>query len=154
MQSMLYKTRIPFLIFFSLCSALMSYAQEGISLRDGRYEVFYTTFNSSFITPEVAKAYGFVRGANRALINVAVIETLSDGKTRNVNADIKASVNDLIYNQPLKFKRIQEQASIYYIAPFKINHKIDVYFDLQIRPENSNKTIDLKFKKRLYHDGK
>ena len=73
MQSMLYKTRIPFLIFFSLCSALMSYAQEGISLRDGRYEVFYTTFNSSFITPEVAKAYGFVRGANRALINVAVI---------------------------------------------------------------------------------
>ena len=39
----------------------------------GDYRVYYSAFNSSFVSPEVASAYDIVRGRDRGLINIAVM---------------------------------------------------------------------------------
>lgn len=140
---------LAFLSFMTVCAS----AQDNISQRFGSYEVFYSTFNSSFISTDVAKAYGFIRGKNKAFINLAVIKHNLDGTTKNVNATLKGTWSDLIYTQPLQFKRIQEQASIYYLSPFEIQHKNDIYFTIAIYPEGSSRDFELKFKKRLFVDG-
>ncbi|NRA40788.1 MAG: DUF4426 domain-containing protein [Pseudomonadales bacterium] len=148
-QYVLIKFALILVVFLSQ-SAM---AQDGVSYKKGAYEVIYTTFNSSFISPKVAQTYGFVRGKDRALMNLAVIETLADGSMQSVEADVQVTVSDLIYKQQLEFKRIQEQQSVYYLAPFKISNKLDVYFEVSVKPKSSQQRLQFKFQKRLYHDG-
>ncbi|MCK5880294.1 MAG: DUF4426 domain-containing protein [Sinobacterium sp.] len=136
------------------CSATMVYAQDEISERFGSYEVFYSAFNSSFLSPSVAKAYGFVRGKDKALMNIAVIKHNLDGTTKNVAAAIKGEWSDLIHTVAFDFKRIQEEDAVYYLAPFDIQHKNDMYFTVTVFPEGANRDFKLTFKKRLYVDGK
>ena len=38
----------------------------------GDTKIFYSAFESSFIAPEVAVAYNFVRGKDKGLVNIAV----------------------------------------------------------------------------------
>jgi len=144
---------IKLMLLAVLCSAA-SVAQENISERFGRYEVFYSVFNTSFVSPEVAKAYNLVRGPDKALMNVAVIKHLADGTTQNVDASISGTWSDLIYKKALNFQRVQEQDAIYYLAPFDIQHKNDMYFDLKVFPQGAQRDFQLKFKKRLYIDNK
>ena len=92
-QYVLIKLALILVVFLSQ-SAM---AQDGVSYKKGAYEVIYTTFNSSFISPKVAQTYGFVRGKDRALMNLAVIETLADGSMQSVEADVQVTVSDLIY---------------------------------------------------------
>ena len=131
-----------------------AFSQDNTSQRFGSYEVFYSTFNSSFISPEVAKTYGFVRGKDKALINVAVIKHNLDGSTKNVDAAIKGQWSDLIHTKAFNFKRIQEETAIYYLAPFDIQHKNDIYFTLAIYPKGASREFQVKFKKRLFVDGR
>ncbi len=134
--------------------APLTIAQENISQRFGSYEVFYSALNTNFLSTDVAKAYGVVRGDDKGLINIAVIKHNLDSTTKNVDAKIKGSWSDLIYKQPLEFTRVQEQQAIYYIAPFDIQHKNDMYFSFEIFPEGAGRTFDLNFKKRLYVDNR
>lgn len=139
------------LLCFTTAAAI---AQDNISERFGSYEVFYSTFNSSFISPDIAKAYGFIRGKDKALINVAVIKHNLDGTAKNIDAAIKGEWSDLIHKKAFEFKRIQEESAVYYLAPFDIQHKNDMYFTVTVYPNGARRDFQLKFKKRLYVDGK
>lgn len=141
-------------VMLMLSASALLQAQENSSQRFDQYEIFYSTFNTSFLQPKVAKAYGVVRGKDKALINIAVVETLADGTKQNVNADVTALISDLIHKTEIELTRVQEQNAIYYIGPFDIQHKLDMYFTLQVKPESSKKTYTVSLKKRLYVDGK
>lgn len=118
----------------------------------GDYEVHYSVFTSTFITPDVARSYNIVRGKDRALINIAIRKRGDDGRTRAHAATIDGSSSDLIHKTPLEFREIREQDSIYYIAELRFYDKELRTFTLEIQPQSSAESFSLKFSKQLYFD--
>jgi len=118
----------------------------------GDYDVHYNVLNSTFISPEVAKAYGIVRGKNRALINIAVRRRLDKGVTTAKKAIVNGNSSDLIHTAALKFDEIVEQEAIYYIAELRFNNKELRTFTINIQPDPNIAPYTLKFSKTLYVD--
>jgi hypothetical protein len=127
----------------------MSMAQEKTF---GPYDVHYSVFNSTFITPEVAQAYGITRGKNRALINIAIRKQLKSGEDIARRAIVTGSSSDLIHRLELDFTEIEEQGAVYYIAAFKFNDKEMRSFTIKIQPDPNIAPYTLKFSKTLYED--
>ena len=64
-------------LLFSAVFSLAAQAQEAppvtqTSSNFGKDTVHYSVLNTAFLTPQVAKSYGIVRGDNKFLINVSV----------------------------------------------------------------------------------
>ena len=102
------------LALFLLTACLSVTAMAADVIKGDRQEKFgdvtvhYNTFNSTFLTPDIAKAAGLTRSKNQGVINVSV---LKDGKP--LTAEVSGSVKDLTSQTvPLKFKQITEQGAI------------------------------------------
>lgn len=138
---------------FLLTLALTAQASEPqLVQKFDNYDVHYSVFNSSFLTPEIAKSYGITRSKNQALINIAVIRKNEDGTSQGVSAIVKGTVRDLIYTNDLDFFPVREEKAIYYLSPLRISDKQDIYFDISVQPDPNRSPYHLKFKKRLYVD--
>jgi hypothetical protein len=110
----------------------------------GDVTVHYNTFNSTFLTPDIAKAAGLTRSKNQGVINVSV---LKDGKP--LTAEVSGSVKDLTSQTvPLKFKQITEQGAIYYIAQFPVDQQEVRTFDIKV--QNGDKINTINFNQELF----
>lgn len=142
------------IVFFTwvLQLPLAALAQDDISVIQGSYEVFYSAFNTSFISPEVASAAGIVRGKNKGLVNVSIVRYDNHGQRFPVKAlSIEGESYDLIYRNTLVFKEIVEQGARYYLAPFKISSDNEfIKFDVAVEPEGAEKPVELSFKRRFF----
>ena len=118
--------------------------------RFDQYDVHYSIVNSTFLSPQVAKTYGIVRGDDRFILNIAVRENLGDGSTAARKAEISGSRFDLIHRTALDFKEIDEGSAIYYIAQFQANDKEKLDFTLKIHPAGSKRDYKMQFNKVLY----
>jgi hypothetical protein len=118
----------------------------------GDYDVHYSVLNSTFISPEVAKAYNIVRGKDRALINIAVRQNLDKGDSKAKRSIISGNSSDLIHRTELDFREIIEQDAIYYIAELRFNNKELRTFTIKIQPDPNISPYTLKFPKKLYFD--
>ena len=127
-------------------------AEERNMQQFGDYQVHYSVFNTSFLSPDIAGHYGIVRSGDRALMNVAVLKKQSDGSLENVRADISGTRFDLIRRDPLAFQEVQEQHAIYYLSDFPVQHRTMIYYTLEILPEGSNRSLEVQFRKMLYRD--
>ncbi|MEH6811811.1 MAG: DUF4426 domain-containing protein [Motiliproteus sp.] len=117
-----------------------------------QYEVHYNAFNSSFVTPEVASAYGLQRSKYRALMNVAVLKK-EGGKKPSVNVVVTGSFNNLIgQNQDLSFVEIREGESIYYIASFRFTDDEVLDFEIKVQPDPNAPAYIVNFKQHFYVD--
>jgi hypothetical protein len=142
------------LVFTSLFS-LVTQAQEAppatkTSSIFGKDTVYYSVLNTIFISPQVAKSYGIVRGKDKFLINVSVRRQL-DTSNIAVRADVTGSSSDLIYVNTLEFREIIEQDAIYYIAEFDISNDERQNFRLSASVDN-RPSYDIQFNKMLYLD--
>jgi hypothetical protein len=119
----------------------------------GNYEVHYSVFNTSFLTPDIAEAYHITRSKSKALMNIAVLEKQADGSLKNVDASITGEQYDLIRHDPLSFQRVQEEHAIYYLSSFDIQNRTTIYFTVFIKPDTSTApAYKLEFNKMLYRD--
>lgn len=126
-----------------------SFAQEKTF---GPYQVYYSVFNSTFITPEVARAYGITRGKNRALINIAIRKQLKSGEDIPQRAAVTGTSSDLIHSNALEFQEIEEQGAVYYLASLTFNDKEMRSFTIKIQPDPAIAPYTLKFSRTLYED--
>ena len=138
------------LALFVLTACLSLTAMAADVIKGERKETFgdvtvhYNTFNSTFLTPDIAKAAGLTRSKNQGVINVAVIK---DGKP--LTADVSGSVKDLTSQTvPLKFKQITEQGAIYYIAQFPVDQQEVRTFDIKV--QNGDKINTINFNQELF----
>ncbi|MGF6283703.1 hypothetical protein ABH912_004431 [Pseudomonas sp. BT76 TE3572] len=138
------------LALFVLTACLSVTAMAADVIKGERKETFgdvtvhYNTFNSTFLTPDIAKAAGLTRSKNQGVINVAVIK---DGKP--LTADVSGSVKDLTSQTvPLKFKQITEQGAIYYIAQFPVDQQEVRTFDIKV--QNGDKINTINFNQELF----
>ncbi|MBQ0797528.1 DUF4426 domain-containing protein [Zhongshania sp.] len=147
-------TAIFTLVFSALFSAAAS-AQEAppvtaTSSSFGKDTVHYSVVNSTFLTPQVAKSYGIIRGDNKFLINVSVRRQL-DTTNLAVRAKVEGTSSDLIHRTPLEFREIIEQDAIYYIAEFEISNDERQDFRLSVSVDN-RPSYDIQFNKMMYVD--
>jgi hypothetical protein len=135
------------LIWLALVPCLAT-AQQ--SERFGPYELHYSVVNTTFLDPQIAKAYGITRGEKRAILNLAVRESMDTGTSEARAMALQGKTWDLIQNQALKFSEIREGEAIYYIAEFSFINEEWRFFEIDFRPAGSDQTYTYKFKHQLY----
>jgi len=138
----------------ALTAALFSsaaMAEQMIS--DGRYEIHYNAFNSSFITPEVAQLNGLVRSKYRALVNVSVLEMQEDGSKKATSAIVSGQASNLLNQvQKLEFKPIDEGQALYYIGSFRFTEDEQLKIRLSVQPDPNKPAYSIEFDQRFYVD--
>ena len=138
------------LALFLLTACLSITAMAADAIKGERQEKFgdvtvhYNTFNSTFLTPEIAKSAELIRSKNQGVINVSVIK---DGKP--LVSNVSGTVKDLTSQSvPLKFKQITEQGAIYYIAQYPVEQQEVRTFDIKV--QTGDKTNTISFQQELF----
>ena len=92
----------------------------------GDYEVHYSVFNPSFLRAEVAERYDIVRGRDKAVVNVSVL----DGD-RTVALSVTGTVKNLLGQlQPLDFREVKEGEAVYYLATLTYQDRDTLRFEI------------------------
>ncbi|MNV60811.1 hypothetical protein D3C71_1532880 [compost metagenome] len=132
------------LALFLLTACLSVTAMAADAIKGDRQEKFgdvtvhYNTFNSTFLTPDIAKAAELNRSKNQGVINISV---LKDGKP--LTAQVTGTVKDLTSQSvPLEFKQITEQGAIYYIAQYPVPQQETRTFDIKVQTGDKINTIN------------
>ncbi|ALI07770.1 MULTISPECIES: DUF4426 domain-containing protein [Pseudomonas] len=132
------------LALFLITACLSVGAMAADVIKGERKEVFgditvhYNTFNSTFLTPEIAKAAELIRSKNQGVINVSVIKS---GKP--LIADVSGTVKDLTSKTvPLSFRQITEQGAIYYIAQYPVDQQETRTFEIKVQTGDKINTIN------------
>ena len=138
------------LALFVVTACLSVTAMAADAIKGDRQEKFgdvtvhYNTFNSTFLTPDIAKAAELTRSKNQGVINVSVIK---EGKP--LMAQVSGTVKDLTSQSvPLKFKQITEQGAIYYIAQFPVDQQEIRTFEIKV--QNGDKINTINFNQELF----
>ncbi|MCP1498472.1 hypothetical protein J2Y86_003179 [Pseudomonas migulae] len=138
------------LALFVITACLSVTAMAADAIKGDRQEKFgdvtvhYNTFNSTFLTPDIAKAAELTRSKNQGVINVSVIK---EGKP--LMAQVSGTVKDLTSQSvPLKFKQITEQGAIYYIAQFPVDQQEIRTFEIKV--QNGDKINTINFNQELF----
>lgn len=113
----------------------------------GDYRVYFSVFNSAFITPEIASANNLSRAKDRVYINISLVK----GDSLGIPARIQGSARNLMQqNKALEFIEIAEHSATYYLAPlFHINEEV-IHFTIDVTPEGETDTHTVTFSKKLY----
>ena len=101
---------------FSLMLLLSGIAQAEQSKRFDDVEVHYVVVNTLFLRPDVASRYHIVRGKDRAIVNVSVMDSAGNPMPAEISG---TTINLLSQQAPLEFEVFKEEQAIYYIAPFR-----------------------------------
>ncbi|ASP46993.1 DUF4426 domain-containing protein [Cognaticolwellia beringensis] len=112
--------------------------------------VHYIALGSTFLTPEIAKAYGIERSRYKGLINISVLDnTQASHPSKMVNISGRAR-NDVGQIKSLDFMEVKEGDAIYYLAQVSYTNKETIYFDINIT--DKGKQHNLKFTQKFYVD--
>ncbi len=127
--------------------ALPSFAGQFKTIKD--VEVHYSAFNSTFLTPQVARSYKLTRNGYSAILNISVLDTSSLGKPA-ASAQVSGNVRNLIGNiRKLEFREIKEADAIYYLAEFPITNEENLTFDIDVNASTKG-AGKLKFSQKFY----
>ena len=112
----------------------------------GDWDVHYIVLNTTFLTPEIAKANRIVRSKNNALLNISVL----DKETKKAqNLSVMGNARNLLgTTKELNFKKVVDGEAIYYLAVLPHDHRENYRFSIDIQQGNNQQT--LKFQEELY----
>ena len=132
------------LALFLLTACLSVTAMAADVIKGERQETFgdvtvhYNTFNSTFLTPDIAKSAELIRSKTQGVINISVIK---DGKPQM--AQVSGLVKDLTSQSvPLTFKQITEQGAVYYIAQYPVPQQETRTFEIKVQTGDKINTIN------------
>ncbi len=133
-------------LLISLLS-LPTFAGQFKNMKD--IEVHYVVFNSTFLTPKIARSYDIKRNDYLAIINISVLDRASLGKPA-LEAKISGQARNLIGQiQKLTFREIKEGDAIYYLAELPITHEETFTFDIDVKSGNKG-SGKLKFTQKFF----
>ncbi|MGY6417172.1 DUF4426 domain-containing protein [Vibrio parahaemolyticus] len=133
-------------LLISLLS-LPTFAEQFKNMKD--IEVHFVAFNSTFLTPKVARSYDIKRNGYVAVVNISVLDSASLGKPA-VEAKVGGHAKNLIgQTQKLTFREIKEGEAIYYLAELPITHQETFTFDIDVKAGNKG-SGKLKFTQKFF----
>lgn len=119
----------------------------------GEFEVHFNALRTDQLAPEVARAYGIERSANRVMLNVSLLRRDADGRTTPVDGKVTATVRNL--NGQLKdftMRRITEGTSVYFIGEVGISGTEILVFDIDAVPVDAPTTYSVQLKREFVAD--
>ncbi|MDT0583208.1 DUF4426 domain-containing protein [Brumicola blandensis] len=122
----------------------VSHAEQKKTL--GQWDVHYIVLDTTFLTPEIAKANQIVRSKYNALVNISVL----DKDTQEAqNLSVTGSARNLLGSKiDLNFKKVVDGKAIYYLAVLSHDHRETFRFEVTV--QQGNKQEVLKFQEELY----
>lgn len=140
-------------IFALLASACLfsqtAHAEQMQQIKD--IDVHYSAFNSTFLTPEVARLYQLERNGYKALLNLTVLDNSQLNKPA-IEANISGTATNLIGQiQTLEFQFIKEADAMYYLAPLDIENQTTLRFDISVDAGLKGRG-KLKFHQQFYSE--
>lgn len=131
-------------LVLAITFAFATHAEQ--SKQAGAYNVHYVAFASTFISPEMARKYNIVRGRNRALINISVLD--------KEGSPVRAKLNGTVKNLPgqilrLNFEEVIEGDAVYYLAQTRFSDQELMRFKINfVGPDGVENKLD--FDQKLY----
>ncbi|MEX3074220.1 DUF4426 domain-containing protein [Vibrio alginolyticus] len=124
-----------------------TFAEQFKNMKD--IEVHYVAFNSTFLTPKIARSYDIKRNGYLAIINISVLDRASLGKPA-LEAKVSGQAKNLIgQTQKLTFREIKEGDAIYYLAELPVTHEETFTFDIDVKSDNKG-SGKLKFTQKFF----
>ncbi len=145
------KNIIKKLVMFAVLSIAFATASNAENMKKmNDINVHYIALSSTFLTPEIAKAYGIERSRYKGLVNISVLDNTQEGKpSKTVIINGKAR-NDVGQIKSLDFTEVVEGDAVYYLAQVSYTNKETIYFDINIT--DKGKQHNLKFSQKFYVD--
>lgn len=112
--------------------------------------VHYMAINSTFLTPEIAKAYGLERSRFKGLVNISVLDNSQKGNPAKTVIMTGKARNDVGQIKSLEFTEVKEGNAVYYLAQVSYANEETIYFDINI--SDKGKQHNLKFSQKFYVD--
>jgi predicted small lipoprotein YifL len=117
----------------------------------GDFEVHYNALRTDELAPEVARAYGIERSANRVMLNVSLLRKNPDGSTTPVDGRVSATAYNLNGQlKDLQMRRITEGSSVYFIGEVGISGSEILVFDIDASPLDQSATYTVQFKREFF----
>lgn len=114
----------------------------------GEHIVHFSAQSTDQLSPEVARAYNFVRSKNRAMLTVSVLE---EGTHKASRAEVTVETRNLTGQlKNVAMRTIEEEDSIYYIGETPVANREILIFDITITPEGVEKPVDVRFKREFF----
>lgn len=131
-----------------LLALLMTLPLKAEQIKElGPWLVHYNAFNSSFLTPEVAKAYGLERSRYNAIINIAVQDKQKVAQAVGITGEAKNLTGTI---RTLNFQEVKEGDAIYYLATLPYRNEDTYQFTLKIM--GGVQQQNLSFQQTFYVD--
>ncbi len=144
-------------IFKRLCitmlmmlASLSSSAYADNMKKLGSMNVHYIAIGATFLTPEIAKAYGIKRSRYNGLINISVMDNTQKGNPAKSVSITGSAKNLLGQNKNIEFVEVKEGDAIYYLAQVSYQNEETIIFDLTI--SDGKESHPLKFSQKFYVD--
>lgn len=135
------------------CALLVgAQAQAGQYQQFGDYQVHYSIFPSSFLTPEIATQYSIVRSQSIGIVNVSILKETESG-LEPVSGQVQGQVmNDIRQSRFLGFRRVSEGEAVYYIAEFQFSDGELLTFQLEANVPGANDPMPVRVAQTLVND--
>lgn len=121
------------ILLLSACFGSSALAADAISSTRqatfGDVTVYYNTFNSTFLQPEIAKGVELIRSKDQGVINVSVLKA---GKP--YPAQVSGTIRDLTSEPvPLRFKQVTEHGAVSFLAQFPVPQQETRIFTIAVQ---------------------
>lgn len=118
----------------------------------GNYELHFNGIRADQLTPGIASAYGIERGANRVLLNVALLHRENEGAIAvPVEATVTVDARNL-NGQPkdIKMRRISTGSAVSYIGEVAISGSELLIFDIKATPAGESQPFAVAFQREFF----
>ena len=121
--------------------------------------IHFRAFSASELPPDVARSYNIARSANRAVLNVVILEKSEIGLDKPITGTVTASANNLTgQSKALDVREVVEPGDsgglpgIYYIAETNVANRETLIFSLDVTPDGASESYPVRFKQQFYHN--
>ncbi|MEP3563643.1 MAG: DUF4426 domain-containing protein [Marinobacter sp.] len=143
-------TRVIALTFGLL---LMAGQSHGGEKNFGDYQIHWSVFPSTMLTPEVAKANNLQRSKSIGVVNISIMTDNEHGQPQPVGGQVEGQVaNDIQQVKFLAFRRIQEGDAVYFIAQYQYRPAELMTFNITARPTGHRQDLKVRFAHSLFND--
>ncbi len=147
MNSKILSLMVSLFVFGSWCLPVHAEQKQVF----GEYEVHYIGLTSNELDKDVAKIYDIPRSRTLGYLSISVLKDNGGSIPVAWNADITGVMSNLIGQETtLTFKRVQETGALYFYSTFRFQDEDMYRFKLNVKPEGSDRTYDVKFSQRFY----
>ena len=135
------------------CLFLVTTQSHAGSKEFGEFQVHWSVFPSTFLSPEVARDNDLNRSRSIGVVNISIMRETGDGGLQPVSGQVEGkALNDVQQSKFLGFRRVKEGDAVYFIAEYQYSNAELMTFQITARPTGSKQDLPIRFSQTLFND--